>query len=108
MNPVLTFANMERMKTIATEIRNFLELTGFTQRRLSLESGVPASTICNLLKGKRQNLLGPNQDNIRAAMSRLADFTLNASCPPKGDHNTLDVKDIHLDKKRWPNGRQND
>lgn len=60
------------MKTIATEIREFLAQTGITQRRLSIESGVPASTICNLLKGKRHNLLGPNQDNIRDAMTRLS------------------------------------
>ena len=59
------------MNTISTEIREFLDQTGFTQRRLSVESGVPASTICNLLKGKRKHLLGPNQDNIRAAMFRL-------------------------------------
>lgn len=65
------------MKTIATEIRSFLDSTRLTQSRLSVESGVPASTICNLLKGKRQNLLGPNQDAIRAAMARLA-----ASPPP--------------------------
>ena len=68
----LAFANKEHMKTIATEIRAFLDQTGLTQSRLSAESGVAASTICNLLKGKRQHLLGPNQDNIRAAMSRLS------------------------------------
>lgn len=60
------------MKTIATEIREFLGATGITQHRLSVESGVPASTICNLLKGKRKHLLGPNQDNIREAMRRLS------------------------------------
>lgn len=67
----LAFVNNTHMKTIAVEIREFLDQTGLTQRRLSVESGIPASTICNLLKGKRRNLLGPNQDNIRAAMSRL-------------------------------------
>ena len=72
------------MKTIATEIREFLAQTGVTQSRLSRESGVPASTICNLLKGKRHNLLGPNQDNIRDAMARLsapAVSTEGRSCP---------------------------
>ena len=67
----LAFANKKHMKTIATEIREFLDQTGLPQSRLSAESGVPASTICNLLKGKRKHLLGPNQDNIRAAMFRL-------------------------------------
>ena len=60
------------MNTIATEIRSFIETTGITQAKLSVESGIPASTICNLLKGKRKNLIGPNQDSIRAAMKRLS------------------------------------
>jgi len=59
------------MKTIADEIKTFLEATGISQAMLSATSGVPASTICNLLKGKRKNLLGPNQDAIRSAMSSL-------------------------------------
>ncbi len=59
------------MKKIADEIRLFLEATGTSQATLSACSGVPASTICNLLKGKRKNLLGPNQDAIRAAMQKL-------------------------------------
>lgn len=56
------------MKTIADEIHSFLESTGVSQATLSATSGVPASTICNLLKGKRKNLLGPNQDAIRRAI----------------------------------------
>ena len=59
------------MKTISDEIKIFLEATGCTQASLSAASGVPASTICNLLKGKRKNLLGPNQDAIRRAMQML-------------------------------------
>lgn len=65
------------MKTIADEIKTFLQATGTSQAALSAASGIPASTICNLLKGKRKNLLGPNQDAIRAAM--LAIRTARAS-----------------------------
>lgn len=60
------------MKTIADEIHSFLEATGISQATLSATSGVPASTICNLLKGKRKNLLGPNQDAIRNAIRELS------------------------------------
>jgi len=60
------------MKTIADEIKTFLEATGVSQATLSATSGVPASTICNLLKGKRKNLLGPNQDAIRNAIHKLS------------------------------------
>ncbi len=67
------------MKTIAEEIRTFLEATGVSQASLSARSGVPASTICNLLKGKRKHLLGPNQDAIRSAMSALR----QANHPPE-------------------------
>lgn len=67
----LEIANIADMKKIADEIRLFLEATGTSQAALSASSGVPASTICNLLKGKRKNLLGPNQDAIRAAMQRI-------------------------------------
>lgn len=67
----LEIANIFFMKTISEEIRLFLEVTGISQAGLSAASGVPASTICNLLKGKRKNLLGPNQDAIRAAMRAL-------------------------------------
>lgn len=59
------------MNTIAVEIRSFLERSGVSQARLAAESGVPASTICNLLKGKRRHLLGPNQDAVRSAMLRI-------------------------------------
>ena len=79
------------MKTIADEIQIFLEATGVSQATLSATSGVPASTICNLLKGKRKNLLGPNQDAIRSAMQELrekhllqppTDISLpHSSCP---------------------------
>jgi antitoxin component HigA of HigAB toxin-antitoxin module len=68
----LEFANIIAMKTIAEEIRSFMEATGASQAALSAISGVPASTICNLLKGKRKHLLGPNQDAIRAAMRDMA------------------------------------
>ena len=84
----LAFASNEHMKTITTEIREFLDQTGLPQSRLSAESGVPASTICNLLKGKRQHLLGPNQDNIRAAMSRLS-LTVAPSTPPEPKEEAL-------------------
>ena len=60
------------MKTISDEIKTFLEATGCTQASLSAASGVPASTICNILKGKRKNLMGPNQDAVRRAMQVLA------------------------------------
>ena len=84
----LAFANKKHMKTIATEIREFLDQTGLPQSRLSAESGVPASTLCNLLKGKRQHLLGPNQDNIRAAMSRLS-LTAAPSTPSEPEEEAL-------------------
>ncbi len=61
------------MKTIADEIKSFLEATGASQATLSAASGVPASTICNLLKGKRKNLIGPNQDAIRKAIRELSE-----------------------------------
>ena len=70
------------MKTIADEIKTFLEATGVSQATLSATSGVPASTICNLLNGKRKNLLGPNQDAIRSAMSVLH----QAKVPPVSEH----------------------
>ena len=60
------------MKTISDEIKSFLEATGCTQASLSAASGIPPSTICNLLKGKRKNLLGPNQDAVRLAMRKLS------------------------------------
>lgn len=60
------------MKTIADEIQSFIEATGISQATLSATSGVPASTICNILKGKRKNLLGPNQDAIRNAIRELS------------------------------------
>jgi len=60
------------MKTIAEEIHAFMLATGVRQATLAAASGIPASTICNILKGKRKNLLGPNQDAIRKAMCRLS------------------------------------
>jgi transcriptional regulator with XRE-family HTH domain len=59
------------MKTIAEEIRFFLKASGVRQAALAEASGVPASTICNILKGKRKNLIGPNQDAIRNAIRML-------------------------------------
>ena len=57
------------MKTIAMEIREWLAADEKnTQATLSKRSGVPRSTICNLLRGKRKNVIGPNQDALRKAM----------------------------------------
>ena len=59
------------MKTIVDELKEFFDRTGRKQADLAAASGVPASTICNLLKGKRKHLLGPNQDAVRKAMQEL-------------------------------------
>ena len=56
---------------IAEEIRKFLVASGLPAIRLSEMSGVPCSTISNLLRGKRKHVIGPNQDALRAAMCRL-------------------------------------
>ena len=60
------------MTNITSEILDFLSKTGCSQRRLAMESGVPASTICNLIKRKRFNIYGSSQDRLRLAMSRIA------------------------------------
>jgi len=63
---------MQAMKTIADEINEFIQATGIKQRQLAIASGVPASTICNLLSGKRKNVLGHSQDALRRAMKGLS------------------------------------
>ena len=70
---------MAIMKTIADEIRSFIEATGVRQADLARTSGVPASTICDLANGKRKNVIGTNQDKLRAAMTILL-----ASTPTTG------------------------
>lgn len=81
------------MKQITTQLKNFFEEVGCTQAELARTSGVPASTICLLLKGKRKNVIGPNQDALRDAMSVLrqkafsdgvTDFNFNSDSPDKG------------------------
>ena len=67
------------MKTIADEIREFLEVTGTTQTVLSAASGVPCSTLSNLVRGRRKGVHGITQDALRAAMRRLT--TTPASTP---------------------------
>ena len=80
------------MKNIADEIRHCLEVTGATQRALSLASGVPASTICNLLQGKRRNLFGDNQDKLRAAMSRMIQACQAESLSPSEVSHDADTR----------------
>lgn len=65
------------MKTIADEVREFTEATGVKQKELALASGVPASTICNLVKGRRKNVFGFTQDALRKAMMELANEKQN-------------------------------
>ena len=59
------------MKTIVEELRIFFDSTDYRQAALAKASGVPASTICNLLKGNRKNVLGHSQDSLRRAMAEL-------------------------------------
>lgn len=73
---ILAVANICSMKTITEELHIFFESTGYPQSALAKASGVPASTICNLLKGKRKNVLGRSQDLLRRAMVELT------ACPP--------------------------
>ena len=53
------------------ELKDFFNRTGLRQIELVRASGVPGSTVCNLLHGKQRNVIGPNQDALRAAMRRL-------------------------------------
>ena len=56
---------------IKEELKTFFDATGLRQIALSRASGVPCSTISNLLSGKRKHVIGPNQDALRDAMRRL-------------------------------------
>ena len=72
------------MQTITDELKFFFATTGFKQADLAKASGVPAPTICNLLKGHRKNLWGKNQDAIRKAIKELTaaeKVTLSADSP---------------------------
>lgn len=59
------------MKTIAEEIKTFLEETGHSQAMLARSSDVFPSTICNLVKGNRQDVSSRTADALRMAMKKL-------------------------------------
>lgn len=61
------------MKNITDEIRDCLRKTGTRQATLALLSGVPSSTICNLLKGRRKGVHGTTQDALREAIKKIYD-----------------------------------
>lgn len=80
------------MTDITSEIMDFLDKTGCSQRRLALESGVPASSICNLIKRKRFNLYGSSQDRLRLAMARLAsEYGVTLNLGPAGGCNAQEA-----------------
>lgn len=56
---------------IAQEVRDFLIETGLRAVVLSKASGIPQSTISNLVHGQRRNVFGSTQDKLRAAMRML-------------------------------------
>ena len=86
LQTLLACANKYSMANITSEILDFLNKTGCSQRRLALESGVPASTICNLIKRKRFNLYGSSQDRLRVAMLRIAkEHGVTLDLGPLGD-----------------------
>lgn len=74
------------MRTIADEIRDFLASTGHRQAALSVASGVPPSTLSNLLKGRRKGVHGTTQDALRNAMLNLATPATHASTPASSAH----------------------
>ena len=59
------------MSTLQTEIQDFLAATGCKQIELAKAAGISPSSICNLLKGRRKELVGSRQDRLREAMRRL-------------------------------------
>ena len=80
------------MSDITTEILDFLSKTGCSQRRLAMESGVPAPTICNLIKRKRFNLYGSSQDRLRLAMLRIAkEYGVTLNLGPAGGCNAQEA-----------------
>ena len=68
---MFALANITCMEPIKKQLIDFFLETGCTQLLLSKKSKVPASTICLLLKGKRKNVIGPNQDALRKAMEDI-------------------------------------
>ena len=76
------------MKTITTELKEFLDLTGCTQKRLAQEARVFPAVLCRLLKGKQRNLNGSAQDRLRLAMARLAsEYGVTLNFGPAGGCN---------------------
>lgn len=59
------------MANITHEIRECLRITGKPQRALAIVSGIPAPTICNLLKGKQADVLATTQDALRRGINQL-------------------------------------
>lgn len=59
------------METITTLISEFLAETGHTQKALADMSGVPASTICNLLHNKRKDVTARSYFKLQNAMRLL-------------------------------------
>lgn len=67
------------MKNISEEIQDFLIVTGLTQIALAKASNLSPSTICNLLKRNRKDLMGSSKDRLRAAMDKLSMESSNAA-----------------------------
>ena len=80
------------MKTISTELKEFFDLTGCTQKRLAQEAKVFPAVLCRLLKGKQRNLNGSAQDRLRIAMSRIAkEYGIVLNLGPSGGCNAQEA-----------------
>lgn len=58
--------------SIQTEIKSFLDATGYSARRLALEAGVAAPVISRVVSGARKGMHIETADKVRDAIIRLS------------------------------------
>jgi transcriptional regulator with XRE-family HTH domain len=69
---MLSFDNVHGMSNLSKELHDFFARTGIKQAELAKKSGVAASMICFLLKGRRKDMRSASADALREAMRQLS------------------------------------